>query len=103
LTFLHKNEKKQNCYNRWNKQICLSFKKTVKLDMTLLFPNKNELNILDYKKIRSYLSKLKPKILIHLAGLSRPMKIHEDDIKKSIDLNIIGTANVTKACEGKKY
>lgn len=72
-----------------------------KIRHTLLFPNKNEFNILDYKKIRSYLSKLKPKILIHLAGLSRPMKIHEDDIKRSIDLNIIGTANVTKACEEK--
>ena len=26
------------------------------------------------------------------------MKIHESDIQKSIDLNIIGTANITKAC-----
>ena len=26
------------------------------------------------------------------------MKIHDKDIKKSIDLNIIGTANVTKIC-----
>ena len=68
----------------------------------LLFPNKNELNILDYKKIISYLSKKKPEVLIHLAGLSRPMNIHDKDIKKSIDLNIIGTANITKACEEKK-
>jgi len=67
----------------------------------LFFPSKNELNILNYQKIKKYLSKIKPKILIHLAGLSRPMKIHEEDIKKSIDLNIIGTANVTKACEEK--
>ena len=29
------------------------------------------------------------------------MKVHEKNISKSIDLNIIGTANVTKAC--KKY
>ena len=29
------------------------------------------------------------------------MKIHTDDIKKSIDLNIIGTANITKACSEK--
>ena len=26
------------------------------------------------------------------------MKIHDKEIKKSIDLNIIGTANVTKVC-----
>ena len=30
------------------------------------------------------------------------MSIHDKDIKKSIDLNIIGTANITKACEKKK-
>ena len=36
--------------------------------------------------------------MIHLAGLSRPMKIHEENINKSIDLNIVGTANITKAC-----
>ena len=27
------------------------------------------------------------------------MDIHNKNIKKSIDLNIIGTANITKACE----
>ena len=29
------------------------------------------------------------------------MKVHDENIKKSIDLNIIGTANITKACEEK--
>ena len=38
---------------------------------------------------------------MHVAGLSRPMSIHEKNISKSIDLNIIGTCNVVKAC--KKY
>ena len=36
---------------------------------------------------------------MHCAGLSRPMNIHEKDIIKSIDLNIIGTANVVKMCK----
>ena len=36
---------------------------------------------------------------MHCAGLSRPMDIHEKNISKSIDLNIIGTANITKVCE----
>jgi dTDP-4-dehydrorhamnose reductase len=36
---------------------------------------------------------------MHLAGLSRPMKIHEKEISKSIELNIIGTANVVRACK----
>ena len=38
---------------------------------------------------------------MHCAGLSRPMNIHDKSIAKSIDLNIIGTANITKMC--KKY
>ena len=64
----------------------------------VFFPNKKQLNILNYKNIENYLKKKKPKILIHLAGLSRPMNIHEKNISKSIDLNIIGTSNITKAC-----
>ena len=65
----------------------------------IFFPKSSELDILNIKKIKNYLSKKKPKILIHLAGLSRPMNVHITNISKSIDLNIIGTANVTKICE----
>jgi len=67
----------------------------------LLFPNKKELNILNEKNVKRYLTKNKADILIHLAGLSRPMKIHEKDIIKSINLNVVGTANITKACHEK--
>ena len=65
----------------------------------MFFPSKKELDILDPKKVEKYLKKIKPHYLVHLAGLSRPMDAHIKDIKKSIDLNIIGTANITKACE----
>jgi len=64
----------------------------------LFFPTKKQLDILNEKKIQKYLDIKKPDILIHLAGLSRPMSIHDQDIKKSINLNIIGTANITKYC-----
>jgi len=64
----------------------------------LLYPKKTKLNILNLKSIKKYLKKEKPKYLVHLAGLSRPMKMHNKFIDKSIDLNIIGTANITKAC-----
>ena len=64
----------------------------------LFYPKKSQLNILSTKSIEKYLKKTKPKILIHLAALSRPMNIHDNDISKSIDLNIIGTANVVKIC-----
>ncbi len=44
--------------------------------------------------IKKNLRKHKPKYILHLAGLSRPMKIHESNIEKSIKLNIIGTCNL---------
>ena len=72
--------------------------KKIKNKYKLLFPNKRKLNILNLKNIKKYLKAQKPNYLIHLAGLSRPMEIHEKHINKSIDLNIIGTANITKAC-----
>ena len=64
-----------------------------------LFPSKKQLNILSIKSTEKYLKKVKPKYLIHLAGLSRPLKLHEDKINESIKLNIIGTCNVVIACK----
>lgn len=64
----------------------------------LLFPTKKQLNILKLNSIKNYLKIKKPRILIHLAGLSRPMNVHDKNIDKSIDLNIIGTANIVKIC-----
>ena len=55
-------------------------KKNVKKNY--FFPNKKELNILNLNSIIKYLKKIKPKYLIHLAGLSRPMILHEQDIEK---------------------
>ena len=62
---------------------------------------KKKCNILSITSLNNCIKKTKPKIILHCAGLSRPMKTHENNISKSIDLNIIGTANVTKIC--KKY
>jgi len=72
--------------------------KQSKLKLNLIFSSKKQLNILDIKSIERYIKKHRPKYLIHCAALSRPMKIHDADISKSIDLNIIGTANVVKIC-----
>ena len=62
------------------------------------FPNKSQMNILNLRSLEKYLKLKKPKYFIHVAGLSRPMNIHEKNITKSIDLNIIGTSNITKIC-----
>ena len=72
--------------------------KNKKSKFKFIFRNKKQLNILSDKSIRNNIKKFKPDYLMHLAGLSRPMKIHEKNVKKSIDLNIIGTANIIKVC-----
>ena len=61
-----------------------------------IYRNKKQLNILSLKSIKNNLKKFKPVSILHLAGLSRPMKIHEREIQRSIDLNIIGTCNLVK-------
>ena len=76
--------------------------KKIKTSYIVYFPSKKELDILNSNKIENYFNKKRPNFVIHLAGLSRPMNIHNTNINKSIDLNIIGTANVTKACSRKK-
>ena len=73
--------------------------KNSKTKLNIFFPNKKKLNILSLRSIENYLKKIKPKYVLHAAALSRPMNIHNKNISKSIDLNIIGTANVVKICE----
>ena len=63
-------------------------------DKRFIFRNKKELNILSNHSIKKNIKRFKPKIILHLAGLSRPMKTHEKNIIKSINLNIIGTCNL---------
>ena len=67
--------------------------------LNLYFAKKSECNILNLNSLEKIIKKIKPKIILHCAGLSRPMEIHEKDISKSIDLNIIGTSNITKICK----
>ncbi len=76
--------------------------KKTKTKFKLAFCGKKELNIFSLKSIRESFSKHKPNYVLHLAGLSRPMKIHEKDIVKSINLNIIGTGNIVNECFKKK-
>jgi len=68
------------------------------LKLNLYFASKKECNILSINSLTKIIKKIKPKIVLHTAGLSRPMNIHEKDINKSINLNIIGTSNLVKVC-----
>ena len=67
--------------------------------LNLYFASKKECDILKESSIIKIIQKIKPNIILHTAGLSRPMSIHETDIEKSVDLNIIGTANLVKICK----
>ena len=77
------------------------FCKFLKSDLknySVIYTNKKKFNILNYEKMKNFIKKKKVDYLIHIAGLSRPMDMHEKNINLSIDLNIIGTANVVKFC-----
>ena len=72
--------------------------KKLKSKYNFIYTNKSQLNITNLKSIKNYLRKSKPTYVLHLAGLSRPMDQHEKNISKSINLNIIGTANLVSVC-----
>ena len=72
--------------------------KKIKSKYKFVYPNKTQLDIININSIRKYLKKSKSKSVLHLAGLSRPMNEHERNIQKSINLNIIGTANLVSIC-----
>ena len=76
-----------------------SILKKSKFNYQMFFPKKSKLNVAKFESIKRYLAKTRPHCLVHLAGLSRPMRIHEKEISKSIELNIVGTANVVRACK----
>ena len=72
--------------------------KKIRCKYNFIFRNKKQLDILSISSIKRNIKNFKPDCILHLAGLSRPMSIHNKNIKKSIDLNIIGTANLVKVC-----
>ena len=72
--------------------------KKTKSNYQFIFRNKKQLNVLSLNSFKKNFEEIKPDCILHLAGLSRPMDIHEKNLNKSIDLNIIGTANLVKIC-----
>ena len=75
--------------------------KNFKSRYKFIYRNKKQLNILSLGSIYKNFREFKPDAVLHLAGLSRPMSVHESDIDQSIDLNIIGTSNLVKTCNKK--
>ena len=65
----------------------------------IYYPSSNIFDVTNLKKMERLIKKIKPKIIIHAAAVSRPMDLHEKDIQKSISTNIIGTSNVVNLCQ----
>ena len=65
----------------------------------IYYPSSNIFDVTNLKKMESFIKKIKPKFIIHAAAVSRPMALHEKNIKKSVSTNIIGTSNVVNLCQ----
>jgi len=63
----------------------------------LIAPSKDECNILLLGQIEKNLDIYKPEIFIHAAGFTN-VKSAEEDSDNCIDINVMGTINVIKAC-----
>ena len=72
--------------------------KSIKTKHQFIYTDKKKLNITKINSIKKNINKFKPNYILHLAGLSRPMSLHNKEINNSIDLNIIGTCNLVNEC-----
>ena len=79
-------------------RFCRFLKQNLNSD-NIFYSSKKEFNILNVKNMENYVKRKKINYIIHTAGLSRPMSVHDIQISESINLNIIGTANLVKVCE----
>ena len=64
----------------------------------IYYPSSNTFDVTNLKKMERLIKKIKPKIIVHSAAISRPMELHEKKIVKSINTNIIGTSNIVNLC-----
>ena len=79
-------------------RFCKYLRKNLK-NFNAIYTDKKKFNLNNFKQMCKFVKNKKIHYLIHIAGLSRPMEIHEKNINLSIDLNIIGTANIVKLCK----
>ena len=75
------------------------FKKLHNNKNNIYYPSSKIFDVTDQKKMEKFISKVKPKFIIHAAAISRPMSLHEKKIDRSINTNIIGTSNIVNLCQ----
>jgi len=71
--------------------------KYLSLTADVFAPNNTFCNILDENKLNKIISIIKPDYIIHLAAFVDTFGC-ENDIKKALNVNVIGTTNITKSC-----
>ncbi len=69
----------------------------LKVDPTLVTPSHIEMDITDYNSVEKKLESEKPNIVLHCAAATKPPE-HEKNPGLGVLVNIIGTANVARAC-----
>ena len=70
-------------------------------DFSFLTPSKKEADVRHYWQLDRYFYTHQSEFdfVIHAGAITRPMVIHEDNPKLSIETNIVGTANIVLMCE----
>lgn len=64
---------------------------------TVLYPDRQEFDITDYRQMEQYLAGREISLIVHAAAFTSPPKIDQDPIR-AIDVNVIGTANLVRLC-----
>jgi dTDP-4-dehydrorhamnose reductase len=62
-----------------------------------LYPERREFDVTDYAQIDRYLEGKDAKAVFHAAAFTSPPKVDKDP-GLALDVNIVGTANIVKAC-----
>ena len=75
------------------------FKKFHAKKRNIFYPSSKIFDVTNIKKMEKFIRNVKPKFIIHTAAVSRPMKLHEKNIQKSININIVGTSNLVNLCQ----
>ena len=79
------------------------FKKFHAKKRNIFYPSSKIFDVTNIKKMEKFIRNVKPKFIIHTAAVSRPMKLHEKNIQKSININIVGTSNLVNLCQKYKF
>lgn len=70
-----------------------------KLDARLVAPSRGELDIRDAGAVADYFASVKPDVILHAAAVTNNRDI-EADPDEALEVNIVGTANIARACLG---